>query len=808
MAELTVPSEVAGWAWSADGGLGVSRAAPSGTAAWQWGVEGTPRVLRPIPESVAGWGFNTVGTEDIVRRELLPSSGVGVQVWDMLNPQEPEGFLAVLQYRELKFEKVHSDTGSFEITLARSYLGAEWLVKDNIVRVFVEGVERWAGYIEDVVEVPISEDERRSIKLVGRGLGKALEWGAIAPANFGESNQRTKRLWNQTSRGTALYELFTEIQERGTLPEFTADGWNELQGANGELWSTLVDLEFDAGGNYLELLQQWVNFNLEWNVDSQFRFSVASYLGRDLVDSVVVYPANTITAQENTITRRDVRTQMFTEDGNAEVSLIEDVDAVEEWGQREQYVVFKDALGQGTTTASGFAFLNLVKDQVIERRVSIDPFAPGRRPFLDFDTGDTIGAELQGEVFAFRVLAIAIGVDENGRTKAEITLDYVLEAQRRRRLALLNASSAGGGTSSGPQLVYGLSLGVVVGAAPATTCQIILESFVPTYGKAGIMLIGTAAAACTVTVDIIYDFGLVKSFPFHLNEAGQHTLDVTYLWLGIPEGVKQTWLSIRTNGPIFTINPLDGQYWVEAKGIAGSVLSSPNSIVDESVDTDLYTVIDSASTSDDAVPPSVVGDSVTDEPYGVTDSVGPTGSGEIELGVSQEVLTSSEDGTTSSAPSFSTVATTGIVGNVGGVIHGSFYRFDVPTALDLTGTTITAAWIEGVSTLNSPVLARTKIALADASNPATVVDRADFLSRTRVAAAAVVWESNQTVGVTYRSTDISAHLQELVDSYGDLESLLVFHQDDGGPADGRMEFKSDDTISGGPMVLRFRYVPG
>jgi len=792
--------------FATSGDLSIIAKIPASSAQFQFGTSGSIAKRVEIG-GAAEMTFNTTGTDKLVRRELLVGAGIEAQVYDLADPNGP--MLGVLKYVDLKFEDVLSDTGSATITLDYAWIGHPWLLKDNVVRFLVEGVERFAVFIEDVIEVPVEESEKKSIQIIGRGTGKVLEWAAVAPANFPVSTT-TKRIWNGTSRGQALYDLFEEFKARGVTPYATRDSWDRISSSNGTPWSTLVDLEFDAGGSYLELLQSWVDFGLEWHMDSRFGLALAPEISRDLTGIVRLYPANTITGITNTTTRRELRTRLLTEDGSGNVVAISDPTALDEWGVREQYVVFSDALGEATSTASGYALMNLIKNQIIERAVKINPLVPGRRPFVDFDIGDLVGVVIGGTAFAFRVLAIAMAVDENGKLTAEITLDYLLEAQRKRRAALLNASSAGGGTSSGPQMVYKVDGPFRASPSSSIVCTMSIEAFTPTYGKMGYTLRGVASDPMTVTVDFIYDGITVKSFPQQIPAPGLDTVEISWLWLGIPQGSKQVWLRVTTSTGTFDVGAQDAQLWVEAKGIAGATLNGGNITVDDIVPggkaTDLVTVTESVEFSDLGLPFTEIGETVTTTPYpSVTDTVGPDLDGAIVLGVDAPVLLAAEDGYTTATPSFTSTGTETITGNVAGVANGAFYRFDLPSGIDLSGVVITDAYLTLVSTLTSAVLARTRLTLADEADPAAPTSRADFTGRARVGGSAS-WESAMTSGTTYRTPSLATMVQSLVDSYGDLEAILVFHENDASPTNGQMRFRSKENPLSTPPVLTIQYI--
>lgn len=813
MATVEISAEVAAFEYLVEG-LNpplFKKTVPLSTAAWAWNTSGNPSLLKQLPPATADWAWNTISSSDLVRKELLPGTGVTVQVWDRDYAHEGtlEGLLAIVDYTSLRFELVHSGVGACKVTLGAQHLDSEWLKRDNVLKFYVEGVHRGSYYIEDVLEIPVSPSEKKSITIVGNDVGSSLDWGTIAPENFGLPGQKVQRFWTNQTRGYILNQLYDEIQSRGTLRHLKKDGWTGLFGSTGEVWSGSQDLEFAAGGSFLKLLEEWTEYGVEWLVTPNFYLQLAPYIGRDLSDTIVLFPLDTVVGQETTSTRRDLRTVIYAEDAGGGVIRTQDLDAIEEWDQREQYVVFKDAVGAGSASASSHALLNLVKDQVVERRLKIDPLVQGRRPFVDFDRGDTVSAAFGTERFGFRVLAIAIAVDENAKVTSEVTLDYILEAQRKRRQRLLN-NSGGGGASTGQQTAYAETTGtVLVTENPVDICLININAFISTYGKVGWIANGVASTALTLRADLIYEGSILKTFYHQVPEPGVDTGEITWLWSSIPQGEGQLFLRLRTSTGAFTLPAAgDGQLWIEAKGISGSSFGSADIQVTDDAPglTNFVGITDTLDISQESLDnPPFATETVNELPIGILDTVGPTGSGEIILGVEQIVATNPEDGTTSSSGSFANNTTTTTIGNELGVTHGTWWRFDLPTAVDLTGVTVVDAFVSLNAAANSVLPTRVKFTAADAANPGNVTDRADFLDRPRGAVEAT-WEITVSNGVRYRTPNMSEVIQELIDTHGDLESILIFAEDNSSVVNGYSTWRAKEHPANTPPMLTIQFL--
>ena len=792
MATITIPAETAAIELTVDGGdpFEHSHAIPSNTAALTFGTGGTFVRKIEIPDDPVALAFSTsTGSDQVIVRELLAGAGIELQVWDRADPKGT--MLERLEFREQKFEWVLSDTGSIEVTLPRAYLDSVLAEEDHHIVVLVDGIERARFIAEDVVEVPVSEDERQSVKVVGRGVGACLEWGAVAPYDFGGPNQRVKRAWNNSTRAQALHELFAEVQARAVLAEVIVDGWNGVFGSTGAVWPDLVDLEFDAGGSWLDLLQSWTEFGIEWMMTHDLRLQLAPSFGRQLADSVVLYPAHTVKQQELSISRRDIRTILFTQDGAGGVQRISDTPARAEWGDREQYAVFSDALGAGTASANGYLLLDLIKGAVKERRVEIDPNAPGRRPFVDFDLGDVVGVWFGDDVYDFRVLAIAMGADDTGKIRCEVTLEFMLEAQRKRRLRLLNASTAGGGISSGPQTVYSIGGGVTIGTSPQSICPLVINAFLSTLGKLGYSIVGTCSEAMTVTVEVLYEEIVLETFQYTM-PAGLQTVEVTWLWTQIPAGEVPMRLRVKTSSGTFTVAANKAQFWVEAKSIAGRQTLTPQLFMTEEVPPPaaVITVLDSFSPPweaplaggllelDEVVPVplvEVVDDLVVPPVYSFVASPANNDDGW-------------DNGTT-----LDLASTSLWVGNVSGNSRSFFTRFAIP--VDLSGMQILSATLS-YRTHSASQLTLAKVYAADSGTPASPVDHAEFAGLSL--RGGIDWAIPATATNTQVSfSSLVSLVQGLVNDYGDLSHILLVVEDAGSATNNRHEVRARENGSAG-----------
>lgn len=788
-----VPS-TASWVWGAGSS---SSAVPNlkkrltGTVGWTWQTSSTTvRRIIPAPASVVSWQFGSAGQNPELK-ELLTDAGVQLKVYDRVTGD----LLGVVQYESLSFENALNETGSGKLTLdKRKLTDMSWLESDLIWRVEIEGQERFAFVAEQIEDQSVDQNESYLVSIGGRGVACLLEWAAVYPLG----DQITRSIEDQ-SLASVMVDLVNEAHARGTIENVTVSGWNALKDWNGIAWTDSNRLEFEAGGSLLDKLGDWQGIEWEWRMNPRLGLELAGSFGRNVSNTVVLSPGLNVSRQTTTRDLKNLRNVLMTQDQNDGFSEVKDNASIAEWTRREQYVVFDKTVNEGSRTSAGYGLLNLVKNATVERRVEVDPFAEGRRPFVNFDLGDIVGVEFETEVFEFRVLAIAVAADENGSLRAEVTLDYVLEAERKRRESLLGGSSGGGG-GGGSQLVEKTEISsVLVDVSGTEVCLIPFEAYRATYGLVGISFDGVASAAQLLTIKLKAGDAIVRTWRHRISAAGADMGSITWAWVGIPEGSAALRLNLSVSAGTFLIPEFGVQLYVQADGIAGNVgAGSPSAMVSDPV---AYASDPSDSAS--WVFPAWAGGGFLEaaETYTVTY---PTDDIDEAVMISTTVVTvSGDDGYTTSLPLFSANGTFTVAGNQSGLACTAWYRFDLPSGLDLTGATIdTAVMIGNVD--STAYSALTTVRAVVGANPLAPSDRADLLGRT-LTTAAVDWDGDSVALQTVTSSNLAPVIQELIDTYGDLESILIVQDDRSGPVDGRFAIRSADNAVSDGMTLRLNY---
>lgn len=344
----------------------------------------------------------------------------------------------------------------------------------------------------------------------------------------------------------------------------------------------------------------------------------------------------------------------------------------------------------------------------------------------------------------------------------------------------------------GEQLLYGENeLEMAFTTAYATGITIAVSAYSFTNAKAGINLVGTASAAGRLTIEVVYGTDLVRTFEWPV-VVGLNTVAIPFIIGGIPGGVENLFFRLKTSTGTFVVDAFRGQFWIEAKNVAGGASSGdPSQYVFDTAPREPYPSIT------DVVSYAIGSPDIAASAFEDVPAPSVTDIGVYVLSLSPSV--NADDGSTGDSPVFTAGANYTEVGDDAGVKYGAWYRF--PLSLDLSPFTIREAHLYGMGDQND-VGALTKIRAELGATPAAPADRADYLARARTTAA-VDWDATITSGSFSESPDLKTIIDELVSTYGAaLTAILIFHEDDGSPTNSKMLFRSKENGTGPPMALR------
>lgn len=697
----------------------------------------------------------------------------------------------VEKYESFLFEDVLSDTGAGHVIVDSDAIDEALLEEDTCWRFLENGVPRGGFLLETVEDVLDDEDPSvRRLKIAGRGFGAMLEWAVVYPFAFDVNpNARKERTWIGRSFPDVLHIFVWEAHERGSIPMLDASSWEDgttresTRDSDGQAWGGLIDGETTAGTDLLTLARRWGPLHpFEWHVGADMAMHAWKQAGRNRTEEVVFHPGRSVAKQQVTRVRRGLRNVVLVTDTQGKTIEVTDETSIALWTRREQHVTSEDAINSGTSAAVAYDVLNRAKADQVERVVGVLA-DEGRRPWVDFGLGDLVSVDYDGTLRPHRCLAIAVGVDKDGKEIVEAVLDTLLSAE-----PVTASAGVGGG---GMTLVYKANeAGVIsVGTAPNLHLPMLVEALSVTNARGGLNLYGVASGALTLSIEVMFGAIAAQTFLVQVPTAGAHTAALPWIQVGIPEGAETWHLRLKTTTGTFVIPENRGSWWMESSDLAGGLTASnpdvhviePTSIIDAPVD---------SKTVERQTPVAVdpTADAATVVP--VTDSY------VVLFGTGS--LGAANDGWVFAAAGFDATSNLLQAGNSSGEVREAFIRFDL--GADLGGKTITGAFLDLVVDANMPNVVDLEIAAVLATAAAAPVDRAQY-DALPLTTARTAWATTAVAGATLRTADFAAVVQEIADA-GSLTHLLVVLKDGPAEANQWLTFRASEHGTGpAPRLL-------
>lgn len=246
-------------------------------------------------------------------------------------------------------------------------------------------------------------------------------------------------------------QLFDACQARGTVP-FLTTLVNGTTDSYGNPWTDGMSVQVQNGTDLYSLLQAYAGIvNADYIMDPGLLLQVglpvggvrgAVSLGNDLTKTVIIHPSAQITDRQRVRARDQIANMVAAV--NADGTVVTDIDSasIANWQQREQWIQTAEQVNAQSMAVVVAASLDQTRDQVTSWTLSVDPFAEGASPLVDFDAGDWVSAErpftAQTTYDSIRVIGIAMQVDAAGITKCDLTLQSYIQWQDQQLQYLVN----------------------------------------------------------------------------------------------------------------------------------------------------------------------------------------------------------------------------------------------------------------------------------------------------------------------------------------------------------------------------------
>jgi hypothetical protein len=258
-----------------------------------------------------------------------------------------------------------------------------------------------------------------------------------------------------------LLELIAEAQERGTIP-YLQPTFTEAEDSRGLAWVGEPGIEIANGTKLLAAVQSVSTLQqADWIVDTDFQLKMYQRTKEDVTippvyftrDNVVFPEAVSQISKGQTITRENITNALVGVNSVGQYAEISDQDSIDKFSRREAFITAGSVTNLTNLAASLDATLEELKDEKSSWKIVVTADQPGRRVFKDYDVGhwiavETINSQSTVTTTQWRVVGIAVGVNENGETTVELTLQSRIQLLIERLKALVEGTSTSGSTST------------------------------------------------------------------------------------------------------------------------------------------------------------------------------------------------------------------------------------------------------------------------------------------------------------------------------------------------------------------------
>lgn len=409
------------------------------------------------------------------------AAGVGIEV-DVYDGASLGTMLATLEGAyEASIQSVMNDTGSGSFKIGRNDPKFNYIVQDNLVKVRVDGVYQFAGFMDNLSEVVASPNGAGAeIDTVGlRGVLAYLERGVVYPTSWPTASDPKVSYASQT-KAAILIDLLTKAQARGALLSMSWD-FTATNDSRGFPWVDSSDLDFAMGTDLLSVAKS-LSATGDFDIAMSPSFVLHAYVsqGADTSSTVVFREGKHLGQADLTrqLNARPNKTRMLVQGGSAWVDgggrtqyAVEVNDAADEatLGRRESFLNYSKSSDPATLTNVGNASIAQLKKQgeSLQLPVTHGPALDSLgnptgdyEPYVDYIKGDVVALDVPGTFNAAKYRIVGMTLSQRPGGDFDVALDfnsvyleYLLRIQQQ-----LNGltSGTGGGVSSS---TVGSSLG-------------------------------------------------------------------------------------------------------------------------------------------------------------------------------------------------------------------------------------------------------------------------------------------------------------------------------------------------------------
>ena len=329
---------------------------------------------------------------------------------------------------------VISDAGTVQFTYPKNGANYNQIIMDRDVAVFYNGVE--IGPLRSTMEQRSYNDadvaeEGAIAQITCRTSMARMQRAVVYPQNWPTTSNPPNYAFTSNTPGFIVRTLVQAAQARGTILEIDISSFTDTHDSNGVAWATSISLTWDAQTTYLQVIQDLQTYGQCDAVMNVYSLKLYNYQtagvdrttqnppviirkGRDLSESSV---------QEST---RDLSTVVLASGASNLYAESFYAPGVAARGRREVGTSVSGITDILQLVQTGDAVAESASADVIARTNALvfgDPNSPV--PSVDFDLGDWVFTEIDGQLFRQRVLQYSVAEDNEGVLTGTSALDNI-----------------------------------------------------------------------------------------------------------------------------------------------------------------------------------------------------------------------------------------------------------------------------------------------------------------------------------------------------------------------------------------------
>lgn len=326
------------------------------------------------------------------------------------------------------------------------------LEDENLWNIYEDGSLKFQFLGELVEEIVVQEDQTKSVKVQGRGIGSVLEWGKVFPVGW----PTVVKLEQEFVGKPAIFvwlTLLNQCKARGTLT-FVSPSFTLTQDSAGAPWADLNNITVSPGEDLLGLLKRFCELiGADWQMQNGFVLDVRQSWGTHKEDTIVFWPADEQLEQGRVRDRQSIANVIAVKTGDKKAIYAEGLDTASagRYQRRELYLEASDARGKPQGQVVAQTALRVNKAEIKSLTMKVVPDEAKAEMLVDYTIGDWVYVRTDDDYMssAYRVASASVTINE----EEEIEGELILETRRQLRIAqlmrqLANISSGGNGSTT------------------------------------------------------------------------------------------------------------------------------------------------------------------------------------------------------------------------------------------------------------------------------------------------------------------------------------------------------------------------